>query len=143
MIPRGITDRKISRLSDQRVDSIIPNTGPFKISSVHRGRIIGYNPVDNIFFLSFEQRILDQPFLRIEDVEVGSRLEGTVEKVLDRGIIVRIAEGITGWIPFEHSADVLPGPPKKQFSKDNISLERRFKEGSTVKCKVTSFKTPN
>jgi rRNA biogenesis protein RRP5 len=86
--------------------------------------------------LSFEQRILDQPFLRIEDVQVGSKLEGTIEKVIDRGIIVRLAEGITGWIPVEQSADVLPGTSKKSTGKELISWEKRFKEGTKIKCEV-------
>ena len=52
--------------------------------------------------------------MRIEDVEVGSKLEGMIEKVIDRGIIVRLAEGITGWIPVEQSADVLSGTSKEE-----------------------------
>jgi rRNA biogenesis protein RRP5 len=74
--------------------------------------------------------------LRIEDVEVGSKLEGTIEKVIDRGIIVRLAEGITGWIPVEQSADVLPSTSKKSTGKELIGWEKRFKEGTKIKCKV-------
>ena len=94
--------------------------------------------MDNLFLLSFEQSVLDQPFLRVEDVEIGSKLEGTVEKVVDRGVILRLAEGITGWIPIEQSADVLPTISKKASGKDLIGWEKRFKQGSTVKCKVPS-----
>ena len=94
--------------------------------------------MDNLFLLSFEQRVLDQPFLRIEDVEIGSKLEGTVQKIVDRGVIVRLAEGITGWIPIEHSADVLPAASKKGAGKELIGWEKRFKEGTTIKCKVRS-----
>ena len=92
--------------------------------------------MDNLFLLSFEQHILEQPFLRIEDVEVGSKLEGRVEKVLGRGVLVRLAEGITGWIPIEQSADVLPGSAKKNIGKEIMGWEKRFKEGSLIKCKV-------
>ena len=95
--------------------------------------------MDNLFLLSFEQRVLDQPFLRVEDVEIGSKLEGTVEKVVDRGVIVQLAEGITGWIPIEQSADVLPTASKKGSGKDLIGWEKRFKQGSTVKCKVPTL----
>jgi len=126
----------ISRLSDQHVESLLPNSGPYKISSLHRGRITGYNPVDNLFLLSFEQHILDQPFFSLEDVEVASKVEGTVEKIVERGVIVRLAEGITGWIPVEQSADVLPSSSKKNLGKNIIGWEKRFKEGSKIKCKV-------
>jgi rRNA biogenesis protein RRP5 len=95
--------------------------------------------VDNLFLLSFEQHILDQPFLRIEDVEVGTKLEGTVERVGDRGIVMRLAEGITGWIPMEQSADILPGKGKKASGKEIMAWEKRFKEGTKINCKVVPF----
>ena len=127
---------QISKLSDDRVDSISGSSGPFKLSSLHRARIIGYNPVDNLFQLSFEQRILDQPFLRLEDVEIGSGLEGTVERLLEKGIVIRLAEGITGWIALEQSSDALPTVSKKALGKQLIVWEKRFKEGSKVKVRV-------
>jgi ribosomal protein S1 len=74
--------------------------------------------------------------LRIEDVEVGSKLEGMIEKVIDRGVIVRLAEGITGWVPVEQSADVLSGTSKKSTGKELTGWEKRFKEGTKIKCKV-------
>ena len=92
--------------------------------------------MDNLYLLSFEQRILDQPFLRIEDVEIGSKLETTVERLLDRGIVVRLAEGITGWIPLEQSTDVLPTTAKKNVGKEIMGWEKRFKLGTKVKCRV-------
>lgn len=67
---------------------------------------------------------------------MGSNLEGTIEKVIDRGIVVRLAEGITGWIPVEQSADVLPGTHKKSTGKELIGWGKRFKEGTKIKCKV-------
>lgn len=92
--------------------------------------------MDNLYLLSFEQRILDQPFLRLEDVEVGAVLEGFVEKTRDRSVIVKLAEGITGMIPLEHTADVLPAASKKHVTKDIIGWETRFKEGKSIKCRV-------
>lgn len=67
---------------------------------------------------------------------MGSNLEGTIEKVIDRGIVVRLAEGVTGWIPVEQSADVLPGTSKKSTGKELIGWGKRFKEGTKIKCKV-------
>jgi rRNA biogenesis protein RRP5 len=118
------------------VETISATSGPFKTSSLHRARIVGYNPVDNLFQLSFEQRVLEQPFLRLEDVEIGSTLEGTVERLLEKGIILKLAEGITGWIAMEQSSDALPTAGQKAFGKQLIVWEKRFKEGSTVKVRV-------
>jgi rRNA biogenesis protein RRP5 len=89
-----------------------------------------------LFQLSFEQRVLEQPFLRLEDVEIGSALEGTVERLLEKGIIVKLAEGITGWLAMEQSSDALPTANTKAFGKQLIVWEKRFKEGSTVKARV-------
>jgi ribosomal protein S1 len=77
--------------------------------------------------------------LRLEDVDVGSKLEGIVENILDRGVIVKLADRITGWIPVEQTADVLPGTSKKSIGKDIMGWEKRFKEGSKIKCKVFPF----
>jgi len=63
-------------------------------------------------------------------------VEGTVEKALDKGIIVKLAEGITGWIPLEQSADVLPGTNKKNKGKELLGWEKRFKEGTKIQCKI-------
>jgi rRNA biogenesis protein RRP5 len=87
--------------------------------------------------VSFEQQVLDQIFLRIEDVEMGSTLEGTIEKIGDSGITVNLAEGISGWVPMQHSSDVLPGSDKKKAGKDLLKWTKKFKEGSKIKCKVS------
>jgi len=63
-----------------------------------------------------------------------------VEKIVERGVIVRLAEGISGWIPIEQSADVLPTASKKGVGKDLLGWEKRFKLGTTVNCKVQSSK---
>lgn len=78
--------------------------------------------------------------MRLEDVEVASKLEGTIERILDRGMTIRLAEGVTGWIPVEQSADVLPGATKKNTGKEILGWEKRFKEGTKIKCKVRTSK---
>ena len=118
------------------MDNISATSSPFRVSSFHCARIIGYNPVDNLFQLSFEQRVLDQPFLRIEDVEIGSTLEGMVQRISEKGIVVRLAEGITGWVPVEQTADALPTEGKKAFGIQLIGWEKRFKEGSKLKVRA-------
>jgi ribosomal protein S1 len=77
----------------------------------------------------------------MEDIALGSKLEGTVEKILDRGVLVRLADGINGWIPVEHTADVLPGTTKKKNKGQEIMVwEKRFKEGAKIKCRVFSHR---
>lgn len=122
----------ISRVADAKVESLPESTGPYKLGSVHKARIIGYNPMDGLFIVSLERKIIDEPFLRFEDVNVGQVVKGTIEKIMVNetgvsGMLVGIAEGISGLVLPIHMADVLLQHP-----------ERKFKEGSTVTARVLS-----
>ncbi|KAI9785381.1 MAG: rRNA biogenesis protein rrp5 [Geoglossum umbratile] len=122
----------ISRISDRKIESLSESTGPYKLGSVHRARVIGYNPMDGIFLVSMEQKILDQPFLRVEDIEVGQVVKGRVEKLIINaagaaGVLINLAEGISGMVPEMHMSDVKLLHP-----------ERKFKEGVNVTARVLS-----
>ncbi|RMD43542.1 hypothetical protein DV735_g1530, partial [Chaetothyriales sp. CBS 134920] len=122
----------ISRLSDARVDSLSETTGPYKLGSHHSARVLDFNPLDGLYILSLQKSILAQPFLRLEDVPVGSVIDGAVEKIIIgpngvSGIIVKLGPGITGFVPEIHLADTLLQNP-----------ENRFREGMAVKARVLS-----
>lgn len=122
----------ISRLSDKNVETLLPKGGPFKIGSVHKARIVDYNQIDNLYGVSFQQSVLDQQYLRREDVRAGDVTKGTIEKVLIgedgvRGLLVRIASGIVGFVPQLHLSDVTIKNP-----------EKKFREGSSVTARVFS-----
>lgn len=122
----------ISKVADGKVDSLSESTGPYKLGSVHKARIIGYNSMDGLFIVTLEPKVIDQPFLYLEEVKVGQVVKGTVEKLMVNergvnGVLVNIAEGITGLVPEIHLADIVLQHP-----------ERKFKEGSTVTARVLS-----
>ncbi|KAE8352852.1 hypothetical protein BDV28DRAFT_119450 [Aspergillus coremiiformis] len=122
----------VSRLADGQVESISAEYGPFRTDSTHEGRVVGYSALDNLYLLSFEKAVLDQPFLRIEDVTVGAVVKGTVERLLIGptgldGLIVALADGITGLVPSMHFADT-----PLQFP------EKKFREGMTVSTRILS-----
>lgn len=122
----------ISQVADGKVESLSESTGPYKLGSVHKARIIGYNSMDGLFIVSLEPKVINQPFLHVEDVKVGQIVKGTVEKLMVNekgvnGVLVNIAEGITGLVPKVHLADVVLQYP-----------ERKFKEGLTVTARVLS-----
>ncbi|KAH7632193.1 hypothetical protein SMAC4_00089 [Sordaria macrospora] len=122
----------ISRVKDGKVDALFENSGPYKVGSVHAGRVVGYNAFDGMYLISLEKSVLEQPFLRIEDIPVGAVVSGVVEKMVLNaagvgGLIVKIADGISGLVPEMHFADVhLQNPEKK------------FREGLKVKARVLS-----
>jgi rRNA biogenesis protein RRP5 len=122
----------ISRVKDGKVDSLFESSGPYKVGSVHAGRVVGYNNFDGMYLFSFEKQVLEQPFLRIEDIPVGAVVPGVVEKLVINqdglgGLIVKIAEGISGLVPEMHLADVHLQHP-----------EKKFREGMKVKARVLS-----
>ncbi|KAI1410194.1 nucleic acid-binding protein [Hypoxylon sp. FL1857] len=122
----------ISRVKDGKVDILSESSGPFKTGSVHRGRVVGYNAIDGMFHLSFEKHILEQPFLRIEDIPIGEIVNGEIEKLLVNqegvsGLLVKLAEGIVGFVPEMHLADIRLQHP-----------EKKFREGLKVKARVLS-----
>ena len=122
----------ISAISDKRIESLSDSIGPYKLGSRHRARITGYNSMDNLYIVSMEERVLGQPFLRYEDVKIGEVVKGKVEKLVVNeagvgGLLVNLAEGITGLVPEMHMTDIKLSRP-----------ERKFKEGMPVTTRVLS-----
>ncbi|KAL8999375.1 MAG: hypothetical protein Q9169_001801 [Polycauliona sp. 2 TL-2023] len=122
----------ISRIADGKIENLAQDTGPYKAGTVHKARVIGYNSMDGLFIVSLEPKILAQPFLSIDDVQVGQIVKGTVEKLLLKesgvsGIIISLAEGITGLVPETHFSDIHLQHP-----------ERKFKGGASVTARVLS-----
>ena len=122
----------VSRLSDSKIDSLSADSGPFKVGSVHHARVLDYNAVDNLFILSLQETVLQQPFLRVEDVTVGEVVKGKVEKLISdesglRGLIVKLAESVTGFVPRIHLSDTQLQHP-----------EKKFRDGTTVSARVLS-----
>ncbi|KAJ5713657.1 uncharacterized protein N7483_010838 [Penicillium malachiteum] len=120
----------ISRLSDGKVESISDDEGPFKVGNTHEARVVGYSMVDNLYLLSFEKTVIEQPFLRLEDVNVGAIVKGTVDKLLIGatgmdGLIVSLADGITGLVPSMHFADTKLQHPEKKF-RDGMKISARI-----------------
>ncbi|KAL4968402.1 putative rRNA biogenesis protein RRP5 [Aspergillus stella-maris] len=122
----------VSRLADGQVETITSDHGPFKIGSTHEARVVGYSGLDNLYSLSFEKKVIDQPFLRLEDVTLGAVVKVTITKVLIgesgvTGLIVSLTDNITGYIPSVHFADT-----RLQFP------EKKFREGATITARILS-----
>lgn len=61
----------ISQLSDSRIDTVLSESGAFKIDSTHKVRVLAYNPVDNVYYVTLKPSVLEQTFLRLDDLVVG------------------------------------------------------------------------
>jgi len=123
----------ISKVSDGKIETLSESTGPYKLGSVHEARVIGYNYMDGLFIVSMEPKVISQPFFRMEDVKVGHVVRGTIEKMMINatgvsGVLVNIAEGITGLVPEVHLSDIHLQHP-----------EKKFREGYPVTARVLSI----
>ncbi|KAK6594717.1 S1 RNA binding domain-containing protein [Botrytis cinerea] len=122
----------ISRVKDGKIETLEETTGPYKVGSVHRGRVLGYNSLDGVYLISLEKSVLEQPYLRIEDLKIGEVVKGKVEKLIvnDKGVgglLVNLAENISGLVPETHLADI-----------QLLHPEKKFKEGMAVTARVLS-----
>ncbi|KAK4947261.1 hypothetical protein LTR28_007661, partial [Elasticomyces elasticus] len=125
----------ISKISENKIESLSESTGAYRVGSVHRGRIIAYNPMDGLYQMSLQKSVIEEPFLRIEDIEVGEVVKGTVERLILNtqgigGVLVKLTDGITALVPAMHLSDIQLTHP-----------ERKFREGFPVKARVLSTDT--
>ncbi|WAO90955.1 Hypothetical protein NCS54_00840300 [Fusarium falciforme] len=122
----------ISRVKDGKVEALYESSGPYKVGSEHKGRVVGYNQIDGLFQISFEKSVLEQQYLRLEDVPIGAVVTGEVERVIVdekgvSGLVLKIAEGITGLVPEQHLSDIKLQNP-----------EKKFRPGMKIKARVLS-----
>ncbi|KAL4878878.1 hypothetical protein BJY04DRAFT_220710 [Aspergillus karnatakaensis] len=120
----------VSRLADGQVETISADHGPFSVGSTHEARVIGYSAVDNLYSLSYEKKVIEQPFLRLEDITFGAVVKATINKVLIgesgvTGLIVSLTDNITGFIPAVHFADMRLQNPEKKF-REGVSITARI-----------------
>ena len=122
----------ISQISDSRIDTITSNSGSYRVGSTHKARIMSYNPLDKLYYVSLKPSILGQAFLRVEDVKIGELVKGTVDRLIlgakgITGILVKLSDSVTCLVPEMHLSDVQLQHP-----------ERKYKEGFPVKGRILS-----
>jgi rRNA biogenesis protein RRP5 len=125
----------ISRIADKKIDTLSSVEGPYQQGSSHNARVLGFNSIDRLFLVSLQESVLQQRYLRLEDVAIGTVVRGKIQKFVftqegAAALLIALADGITGYVPQIHFADIHLQHP-----------ERKFKEGLTVKCRVLDVDT--
>lgn len=115
----------ISQVSDEHTPILSGTSGPWKIATLHKARVIGYHMFDGILQLSLRPSVFLQKFLQVGDIQVGEVIKGTVKRLTDSAVFVSLSERLDGVIWPNHYADV----PLKYPAK-------RFKVGASIKCRV-------
>ncbi|KAN0063193.1 rRNA biogenesis protein rrp5 [Thecaphora frezii] len=116
----------ISQTSDDHVVSLPANSGPFKVGSRHKARVIGHAPADKLLQLSLKQSVLQKKFMRVSEVAVGEVFsQAVIKKVSSEAIILQLNGNVDGAVFPNHFADIALKNP-----------EKKFKPGLTVKARV-------
>ncbi|KAI5476893.1 hypothetical protein MNV49_007065 [Pseudohyphozyma bogoriensis] len=124
----------ISHITDDHLASI-PKSGPWKIGTLHRARVVGYSAVDGLVQLSLQPSVLEKSFLRVSDVKVGDVIKGTVRRLNDNGLFVEISGNVDGVVWPMHYADIKLKHPEKKF-KAGTSVKARILSANPVKNRV-------
>lgn len=107
----------ISKIQDEKIDKIGKR---FNAGTSHAARIIGLNYCDGMVLLSMQPKVLAQPFVRLNDIPVGSVVKGEVIAIETFGVLVKITDTIVGLCPSLHLADISLSHPEKLFKKGAI-----------------------
>ncbi|KAM4594543.1 protein RRP5 homolog [Fundulus diaphanus] len=98
----------------------------------HACRILGFSPMEQIYFASLRKSVIDQQFFRYQDIHTGQVVEGTVSVLLTHGMVVHLSEHVKGLVPRTHLSDIILKNP-----------EKKYVEGMRVKCRVLSVDADN
>ncbi|XP_077380962.1 protein RRP5 homolog isoform X2 [Festucalex cinctus] len=93
----------------------------------HICRIIDFNPIDQIYRASLRKTVIEEPFFRYHDLQVGQIVEGRVSALLNRGMVVQLSSHIRGLVPRTHLSEIVLKHP-----------EKKYVEGMKVTCRVLS-----
>ena len=110
----------ISKVSDSHIKSLTRKNSSFGIGSKHRARVIGFSSFDGVYYMSLQQSILDQPFLRLEDVNPGAKVKATIRRISVnengvKALVLNLTDGVVGVVPSGHFADITLQHPERKF----------------------------
>ncbi|KAI9461748.1 hypothetical protein HD554DRAFT_2323642 [Boletus coccyginus] len=115
----------ISHVSDEHIPTVSASSGPWRVNTFHKARVIGHHPFDGILQLSLRSSVLEQRFLQAGQVQVGEVMKGIIKRLTDTALFVSISGNVDGVVWPVHYADI----PLKHPS-------RKFKVGGRINCRV-------
>ncbi|KAJ6635683.1 Protein RRP5 like [Pseudolycoriella hygida] len=84
-------------------------------NSFHRARIVAYDPMDSLYICAVNEKIVDEKFFSVVDVEVGDYVEARIIRQLKDGAIQIKVGNIRGYIEKVH---ISPATPAKKLVRD-------------------------
>ncbi|KAJ1936156.1 rRNA biogenesis protein rrp5, partial [Linderina macrospora] len=122
-VPGVETVRCIARKNDlvdnkDLVPALNRNSGPFKVGSVHRVRVLGYEAMSGLVHVTLKASVVDEPMFRVEDVVPGAVITGTVRRLKDNRLIVAVSPRLTGAVASDQLSDTHLKHPELVFKAD-------------------------
>lgn len=80
-------------------------------NSYHRVRIVAYDPMDSLYICSVDQKVIEEKFFSVEDVEVGDYVEARIiRKLKDEALQIKVGniKGILLAFHFLYSPRLCP-----------------------------------
>lgn len=120
----------ISHVSDEHITNLSTHatSGLWKVGSIHKGRVIGYSSLDGLLQASLQKSVLERRFMKVQDLHVGEKIDGIVQRLSDSALFVNIHGNVAGVVWPLHYSDLRLKHP-----------ERRFKAGTAVKARVSAW----
>ncbi|KAF8337933.1 uncharacterized protein EI90DRAFT_3041094 [Cantharellus anzutake] len=126
-------DAHMSNISSTEIASLSSTSGPYKLGSRHKARVISISHIEGLLLVSLKESDIKQAHFSMSDVRVGEIVEVTIKSISTTGIVGSISDTLPDvTIPPLHYADV---PPEK--------LETRFKIGEIEKGRVLTVDPGN
>ncbi|PVU93859.1 hypothetical protein BB561_002990 [Smittium simulii] len=91
-------------------------------------RVVGYSPMENCVLVSLKKSVVDEEYFKLDDVVLGKKIKGTVNKILENGIIVSLSKYVSSFVSAENLSDI-------KLSK----IEKKFQEGDKVTARVLTI----
>lgn len=102
----------------------------FKIGTTHQARVLDYTLFDNFYILTMDKAQIEIPFVRANDIPIGTKVSGKIEKVSADGIVLNIDSRFQATVPPNHISDIKLVYP-----------ERKFKIGSLAKARILNVRS--
>lgn len=97
----------------------------FPVGSKQSCRLVQYDYSDRLFICSMQKTVINQKVLQASQLKCGDKVNCTLKKYLNKGVLVEVGKGIEGFIPLLHLTDVVLKNP-----------EKKYPVGSKLTCRV-------
>ncbi len=95
------------------------------LGSIHSCRVVQFNLIDGVAVVSLKESVMEKPFMKLSDIKPGMLIDGTVERMTDKGVVIKLSDSFNGFCSNSELTDTSINVIRKKLTK-----------GSSLKCRV-------